>query len=141
MSSQPAILGVKVLLPVEVGPAFRRVLVEDALSASPRVTAVIGAAGFGKTTAVALWAAQVDESVAWLTVDPTDNVPGIHGVGVKTAAKLIEKYGTADAVIAHADEQTPKLRENLLAGADGLALTRRLAPNLRTENRELRTGN
>ena len=61
-----------------------------------------------------------------LVGDPTDNVPGIHGVGVKTAAKLIEKYGTADAVIAHADEQTPKLRENLLAGAAGLPLTRRL---------------
>jgi DNA polymerase-1 len=61
-----------------------------------------------------------------LVGDPTDNIPGIHGVGVKTAAKLIEKYGTADAVIDHADEQTPKLRENLLAGAEGLALTRRL---------------
>jgi len=61
-----------------------------------------------------------------LVGDPTDNVPGIRGVGVKTAAKLIEKYGTAEAAIAHADEQTPKLRENLLAGADGLALTRRL---------------
>jgi len=61
-----------------------------------------------------------------LVGDPTDNVPGIQGVGVKTAAKLIEKYGTADAVIAHADEQTPKLRERLLSGAPGLALTRRL---------------
>jgi DNA polymerase I len=61
-----------------------------------------------------------------LVGDPTDNVPGIAGVGVKTAAKLIEKYGTAEAVIAHADEQTPKLRENLLAGAAGLPLTRRL---------------
>jgi len=61
-----------------------------------------------------------------LVGDPTDNVPGIHGVGVKTAVKLIERYGSAEAVIAHADEQTPKLRENLLAGAAGLALTRRL---------------
>ena len=61
-----------------------------------------------------------------LVGDPTDNVPGIAGVGVKTAAKLIERYGTADAVVAHAEEQTPRLRENLLAGAAGLALTRRL---------------
>jgi len=61
-----------------------------------------------------------------LVGDPTDNVPGIAGVGVKTAAKLIERYGTAEAVVAHADEQTPKLRENLLAGAAGLPLTRRL---------------
>ena len=61
-----------------------------------------------------------------LVGDPTDNIPGIHGVGVKTAAKLIERYGSADAVVAHAHEQTPKLRENLLAGAAGLPLTRRL---------------
>jgi len=61
-----------------------------------------------------------------LVGDPTDNVPGIAGVGVKTAAKLIERYGTAENVIAHAEEQTPKLRANLLAGAEGLPLTRRL---------------
>ena len=61
-----------------------------------------------------------------LVGDPTDNIPGVHGVGVKTAAKLIERYGTAENVLAHADEQTPKLRENLLAGAETLPLTRRL---------------
>lgn len=61
-----------------------------------------------------------------LVGDPTDNIPGIHGVGVKTAAKLIERYGSAEAVIDHAHEQTPKLRENLQAGAAGLPLTRRL---------------
>lgn len=61
-----------------------------------------------------------------LVGDPIDNVPGIKGVGVKTAAKLIERYGTAENVVAHAAEQTPKLRENLLAGADLLPLTRML---------------
>ncbi|MSO88039.1 MAG: hypothetical protein EXQ71_11065 [Acidimicrobiia bacterium] len=76
MPGQPVILGVKVRLPVGVGPVFRRLLVEAVLSGGHRVTAVIGAAGFGKTTAVALWAAQVDEPLAWLTVDPIDNVPG-----------------------------------------------------------------
>jgi DNA polymerase I len=58
-----------------------------------------------------------------LVGDPTDNVPGVVGVGVKTAAKLIERYGTADAVLAHADEQTPKLRERLLEAADVLPVT------------------
>jgi DNA polymerase I len=61
-----------------------------------------------------------------LVGDPTDNVPGVHGVGPKTAAKLIERYGTADAVLAHADEQTPKLRERLLEARDLLPVTRQL---------------
>ena len=45
--------------------------------------------------------------------DPSDNLPGIPGVGEKTAAKLINKYGGLDGIFAHVDEQTPKLRENL----------------------------
>ncbi len=61
-----------------------------------------------------------------LVGDPTDNVPGVPGVGVKTATKLIERYGTADAVVAHAAEQTPKLRERLLAAAEAMPLTREL---------------
>ena len=64
--------------------------------------------------------------VQTLVGDPTDNIPGVPGIGVKTAAKLIAEYGTADAVVAHADEQTPKRRENLLAAADTIPVTRRL---------------
>ncbi len=58
--------------------------------------------------------------------DSTDNIPGIPGVGPKTAAKLIAKYGSAEAVLAAADEQTPKLRENLQAHAETLAIARQL---------------
>ena len=58
--------------------------------------------------------------------DSIDNIPGIAGVGPKTALKLIKKYGTADAVVQAADEQTPKLKQNLLAGADTIALSRKL---------------
>ncbi len=61
-----------------------------------------------------------------LTGDSTDNIPGAKGVGTKTAAKLIEQYGTADAVVANVAELTPKLRENLLAHAEVMDLTRRL---------------
>ena len=64
--------------------------------------------------------------VQTLVGDPTDNIPGVPGIGVKTAAKLIREYGTADAVLEHADEQTPKRRENLLASAELLPVTRRL---------------
>jgi len=47
--------------------------------------------------------------------DTSDNLPGIPGVGEKTAAKLINKYGGLDGIFAAVDEQTPKLRENLTA--------------------------
>ena len=61
-----------------------------------------------------------------LTGDATDNIPGIQGVGPKTAVKLIQQYGTAEAVVEHADELTPKLKENVLQGAATLPLTREL---------------
>ena len=50
---------------------------------------------------------------AALRGDPSDNLPGVPGVGEKTAAKLINTYGDLDGIFAHVDEQTPKLRENL----------------------------
>lgn len=50
---------------------------------------------------------------AALRGDPSDNLPGVPGVGEKTAAKLIMKYGGLDGIFAHVDEQTPKLRANL----------------------------
>ncbi len=51
--------------------------------------------------------------LAALRGDPSDNLPGVPGVGEKTAAKLVSAYGSLDAIFAHLDEQTPKLRQNL----------------------------
>ncbi len=53
---------------------------------------------------------------AALRGDPSDNLPGITGVAEKTAAKLINTYGSLDGIFAHVDAQTPKLRENLREG-------------------------
>jgi DNA polymerase I len=58
--------------------------------------------------------------------DSTDNVPGVKGVGPKKAAALIAKYGSAEAVIAHAGELTPAMRENVLAFRPQLETTRKL---------------
>ena len=52
---------------------------------------------------------------AALRGDPSDNLPGVPGVGEKTAAKLINAYGGLDGIFAASDDQTPKLRENLLS--------------------------
>jgi DNA polymerase-1 len=50
---------------------------------------------------------------AALRGDNSDNLLGVPGVGEKTAAKLIMKYGGLDGVFAHLDEQTPKLKSSL----------------------------
>jgi len=51
---------------------------------------------------------------AALRGDPSDNLPGVPGVGEKTAAKLIATYGGLDGIFAHAHEQTPKLKASLI---------------------------
>lgn len=64
--------------------------------------------------------------VQTLMGDSIDNVPGIPGVGEKTAAKLVKKYGSADTVLQHLDELTPKMRENFEAHGARLPIARRL---------------
>ena len=46
--------------------------------------------------------------------DPSDNLPGVPGIGEKTAAKLIAQFGSLENVLAHADEITPKRIAELL---------------------------
>ncbi|MCY4665850.1 MAG: DNA polymerase I [Acidimicrobiaceae bacterium] len=52
---------------------------------------------------------------AALRGDASDNLPGVPGVGEKTAAKLVNDRGGLDGIFASLDELTPKLRENLTA--------------------------
>ena len=59
--------------------------------------------------------------------DSSDNLPGVPGIGEKTAAQLIQKYGDLEAVLAAAEEQSPKRKENLISGADDARLTQALA--------------
>ncbi len=62
-----------------------------------------------------------------LAGDATDNVPGIPGIGIKTAAELINNYGDLENLLAHAaDIKQPKRRERLIEHADMARLSRRL---------------
>src|SRR5438034_271436 len=59
--------------------------------------------------------------------DSSDNIPGIPGIGDKTAGQLIAQYGSLEEVIAHADELSPARRKNVLAHAEQAVLSKQLA--------------
>jgi DNA polymerase I len=62
-----------------------------------------------------------------MTGDSTDNVPGIPGIGPKTAAQLLEEYGDLDTLLARADEiKQQKRRENIIANKELALLSRKL---------------
>jgi len=61
---------------------------------------------------------------AALRGDTSDNLPGVPGVGEKTAAKLIGQYESLETLYEHLDDQTPKLRENLEQARDQVFLNR-----------------
>jgi DNA polymerase I len=65
--------------------------------------------------------------IAALRGDPSDNLPGVPGVGDKTATKLVQTYDTAEGVVEHAEEQRGKLRENLLAHSEDVLRNKQLA--------------
>ncbi|MEX2135138.1 MAG: DNA polymerase I [Acidimicrobiia bacterium] len=69
-----------------------------------------------------------DEYVEYAAMrgDSSDNLPGVAGVGEKTAAKLIGNYGSLESVYEAIADQTPKLRENLAASREQVFLNRTL---------------
>ena len=63
-----------------------------------------------------------------LVGDSSDNIPGVRGIGEKTARKLLAEFGTLDALLARAGEVEPKrVREALVADAERARLSRDLA--------------
>src|SRR3954463_980364 len=59
--------------------------------------------------------------------DSSDNIPGIPGIGDKTAGQLIAQYGSVDEVVAHADELSPARKKNITQFADQARLSKELA--------------
>jgi len=78
-----------------------------------------------------------------LVGDTSDNIPGVPGVGPKTAAKWLQQYGSLDEVMAHAHEVPGKAGESLKGALAHLPMARRLATikcdvELRLAPRDLR---
>ncbi|EEF62774.1 DNA polymerase I [Pedosphaera parvula] len=76
------------------------------------------------------WGVQRPEQVIdvlGLWGDVSDNIPGVPGIGEKTAAKLIAQYGSVENLLAHTAELKGKLKENLEAHREQALLSKRLA--------------
>src|SRR3954471_21119671 len=59
--------------------------------------------------------------------DTSDNIPGVPGIGDKTAGQLISQYGSVEEVVAHADELSPARKKNILQHADTALESKQLA--------------
>ena len=59
-----------------------------------------------------------------LAGDAADNIPGIRGVGDKTATALLKDYGSVDGIVANLDKLRPKLAEKFEQGADDLKISK-----------------
>src|SRR6516225_5862750 len=68
---------------------------------------------------------------AALRGDPSDNLPGVPGVGEKTAAKLINDFGSIDGIYANLEKLTPKLRASLGEHEPRVRLNARATPLVR----------
>ena len=64
---------------------------------------------------------------AALRGDPSDNLPGVPGIGEKTAAKLIANYGDLEGIFEHLDELPPKQRQNLGESRERVFLNRQMS--------------
>jgi DNA polymerase I len=76
------------------------------------------------------WGVQRPEQVVEVLAlmgDASDNIPGVPGIGEKTAIKLIGQYGTLDNLLAHAGELTGRARQTLESNREQALLSRRLA--------------
>lgn len=79
---------------------------------------------FKEKTGIEPW--QVIELKA-LMGDASDNIPGVNGVGEKTAKNLIETYKDINTIYAHTEELTGKLKEKIIEGKESAYLSKMLA--------------
>ena len=73
------------------------------------------------------WSPEKVIDVQSLAGDSSDNVPGVPGIGVKTAAELINKYGTLEKLLDNAHEiKQNKRRETLIENKDKAIISKKL---------------
>ncbi len=84
---------------------------------------------FGRDELLADWGIKPEQVVDLQTLvgDPVDNVPGVPGIGIKTAAKLLQDFGTLENILANIDRiPGAKRQENLRNSAEVIQRARKL---------------
>lgn len=84
---------------------------------------------FDEQAVMAYWAVRPDQVVDYkaLVGDASDNIPGVAGIGPKTAAKLLQEYNTLDGIYAHIDSIKGANQKKLLDGKESAYLSQQLA--------------
>jgi DNA polymerase-1 len=83
---------------------------------------------YDEARVLAKFGVRPDQIVDYLTLigDSVDNIPGVDKVGAKSAARLLQRYGSLDAVLEHAEEVAGAVGENLRSARAWLPTARRL---------------
>jgi len=111
-------------------------LVQDGDGATPRIEVLYTVRGVSALETFDEAAVQQKYQVppqryvdfAILRGDPSDGLPGVKGIGEKTAAKLVAAYPTLAALLAAADTQPARIAANLKAAADYMAIMAQIVP-------------
>jgi len=80
-----------------------------------------------------LYPEQIQDMLA-LSGDTSDNIPGVKGVGIVTARKLLESYGSVDNIYNNIDEISGKLKDKLVDGKEMAYLSKTLVQLIYIEN-------
>ncbi len=84
---------------------------------------------FDEQAVMAYWKVRPDQVVDYkaLVGDTSDNIPGVAGIGPKTAAKLLQEYDTLDGIYAHIENIKGSNQKKLLEGKESAYLSQKLA--------------
>ncbi|HEU5337960.1 MAG TPA: DNA polymerase I [Sulfuricaulis sp.] len=84
---------------------------------------------YDRDTVAAKFGVTPEQMVDYLALvgDTSDNIPGVPGVGPKTAAKWLQEYGSLDQIVAHVNDISGRAGENLRGAMGHLPLSRQLA--------------
>jgi DNA polymerase-1 len=74
-----------------------------------------------------------------LVGDPSDNIPGVPGIGDKTAVKLLSEYGTLENILLHSDDLKGKLREKIVTYQEQARFSKEMATIIRDFSNEIRS--
>jgi len=73
--------------------------------------------------------------------DPSDNIPGVPGIGKKTASKLLEQFGSVEEILKRVEETTPRLQKIIVENSEKALMSKQLATIIRNAPIELNIEN